>query len=183
MRVLIIRGYDSSASLEETIEVAGKNIKITMVPIGKPILLRKKLKSVLVKYNPANYDYIYLVSMSSCITSILDDKYLGKVCIITPFYLYTKPICQLLKSTPKDFFGCHILMLLSGRMGKFDQRIRVKLAELDDITDNDFFQKKFKNIEITKGVNHYLGEYGVLDIVKKDLEEYVIKLNLVSNYS
>ena len=44
MRVLIIRGYDSSASLEETIEVAGKNIKITMVHGNKD-------KSVPVNYS------------------------------------------------------------------------------------------------------------------------------------
>ncbi len=183
MKVLIIRGYDSSTNMDESIEVAGKSINITMLPIGKPVLLKKKLKSVLAKYNPADYDYIYLVSMSSCITSILDDKLLSKVCLITPFYLRTKPIFQLLKATPKDFFGCYILMFFSGKMGKFDQRIRVKLAELDNITDNNFFQQKFKNIEIIKGVCHFLGEYGVLDIVKKDIEKFILNRNLVSDHS
>ncbi|QLE78533.1 hypothetical protein FLM55_01760 [Francisella sp. Scap27] len=159
--------------MKETIEIYGKAVNITMEPIGKPVNLRKKFKNILSKYHLADYDQIYLVSMSSCMTSIIDKKYFDRVCLITPFYLYTKPVCKLLKAAPKDFFGCHILILLNGRMGTFDKRIRLKLAELDNITDNKYFMKHFENIEVIKGVDHYLGEMGVLDIVKSDISKQI----------
>ena len=173
MKVLVIRGYNSCVSMEDDIEINGRNVNVIMEPIGKPVKLKRKLVSILAKHNPEDYDQIYLVSMSSCMTSLIDEKYLDKVCMITPFYLYTRSVCQLLKSAPKDFFGCHILMLLNGRMGAFDKRIRLKLAELDNITDNKYFMKHFENIEVIKGVDHYLGEIGVLDIVKNDISKQI----------
>ncbi len=107
--------------------------------------------------------------MGSCLTSIVDDKYLDKIVLITPFYLYTKPICRLLKSSPKDFFGCHILMAFNGRMGKFDRRLKVILTELDNITDNKYFMKYFDNMDVIEGLDHSLGENGALRIIEKDL--------------
>ena len=79
MNILIIRGYDSSFSMKETIEIYGKAVNITMEPIGKPVNLRKKFKNILSKYHLADYDQIYLVSMSSCMTSIIDKKYFDRV--------------------------------------------------------------------------------------------------------
>lgn len=173
MNILIVRGYDSSFSMKETIDIYGKAVNITMEPIGKPVNIRKKFKDILSKHHLSDYDQIYLVSMSSCMTSVIDKKYFDKLCLITPFYLYPKPVCKLLKSSLKDFFGCYVLMLLNGRMGAFDNRIRIKLAELDDVTDNKYFTKHFKNIEVIKGVSHYLGEMGVLDIVKSDISKQI----------
>lgn len=60
-------------------------------------------------------------------------------------------------------------MMLSGRMGRFDDRLNIILAELDDITDNRYFQKRFSNTRVIDGVNHYLGEDGALKIIKHDL--------------
>lgn len=173
MNILVFRGYTSSQHSKQIVNINDKDITVTMVPIGKPILVRKKFNKLLSNYNLDNYDHIYLVSMSSCMTSLIDKKFLKKVCLITPFYLYTKPVCKLFKSALKDFFGCHILMALSGRMGVFDSDIRIKLAEFDKTTDNIFFEKKFSQIEIINGVDHYLGELGILDIIKKDLEQNV----------
>lgn len=167
MKILVIRGYDSHEYFEETVEIDGKLANVTIVPIGKPILLRKRLKNIVAQYDFDNYDKIYLISMASCLTSIIDKKYILKIVLVTPFFLYSRPICQLLKSTPKDFFGCHILMAFSGRMGLFDNRLKIILTELDDITDNKFFQKRFTNIEMIKGLNHYLGEDGALKIIQK----------------
>jgi hypothetical protein len=142
-----------------------------MVPIGKPVKLKKKLLSIMLEYDFDSYDQIYVVSMASCITSLVHERHFNKICMITPFFLYTNPVCNLLKSTPKDFFGCHILMMFSGRMGRFDKRLKVILTELDDITDNKYFQKKFTNIDIIKGLNHSLGENGALKIIKDNLSE------------
>ncbi|MFT4694076.1 MAG: hypothetical protein ACI8TE_000975 [Francisella sp.] len=171
MKVLVIRGYDSHEHFEEIVEVNGQTVSVTIVPIGKPIFLRKRLRKIMTEYNFDDYDRIYLISIASCLTSLVDDKHIFKIALITPFFLYSRLICQLLKSTPKDFFGCHILMMFSGRMGRFDKRLKVILTELDDITDNKYFQKKFTNIDIIKGLNHYLGENGALKIIKDDLSE------------
>jgi len=173
MKILVIRGYDSHEYFEEIIKVNEQTVNITIVPIGKPILLRKRLKSIIAEYDFESYDKIYLISMASCLTSIVDERYIPKITLITPFYLYSRPIYQLLKSTPKDFFGCHILMAFSGRMGLFDKRLKLILTELDNITDNKYFQKKFTNIEMIKGLNHNLGEYGALKIIQDDLSRRI----------
>ena len=171
MKILIIRGYDSHEYFEETIEVRGQTANVTIVPIGKPLLLKKRLKKIVSQYDFDDYDKIYLISIASCLTSIIDDKYIPKIALITPFFLYSRPICQLLKSTPKDFFGCHILMAFNGRMGLFDKRLKVILTELDNITDNKYFQKKFTNIKMIKGLGHCLGENGALKIIQNELNE------------
>ena len=175
MKILIIRGYNSFAFIKQVINVNNNDIEITNVPIGKPVRLKNKLQSIISCYNFDDYDQIYLVSMSSCIASLVDEKYFEKICMITPFFLYTRPVCILLKSTPRDFFGCHILMAINGKMGKFDSRIRVKLAEFDNITDNKYFSKKFSNIEMIYGVDHYLGENGALELVKKDIAKLLME--------
>ena len=46
MKVLVVRGYDSHESFDETIYVKMQAISVTIVHIGKPIFL-KKIK----KYN------------------------------------------------------------------------------------------------------------------------------------
>lgn len=171
MNILVIRGYSSENSFKQTIDINNKKIDLTVVHIGKPILVRKRLKQILSEHNFDNYDYIYVVSMSSCITSIIEERHFSKLCMITPFFLHSRSVRILLKSTPKDFFGCHILMLLNGFMGKFDPRIRVMLAELDNITDNKYFEKGFENIQIIKGLGHCLGEDGLLNIIREDLLE------------
>ena len=130
------------------------------------------------KYALDNYDRVYLISMSSCLTSLVEDRHLAKISLITPFYLYTKPICQLLKSSIIDFFGCHILMAFSGRMGLFDQRLKIILTEIDNITDNKYFYKRFKNVKTIKGLEHSLEEYGALKIIKNDLSEDTISTTL-----
>ena len=173
MKILIVRGYDSYEYFEETIDVKGQIVNITIVPIGKPVLLKKKFKQIISQYNFDDYDRIYLISMASCLTSIVDSKYIPKITLITPFFLYSRPICQLLKSSPKDFFGSHILMLFNGRMGLFDKRLKIILTELDIVTDNKYFQKKFMNITIIKGLDHCLGEDGALKIIRSDLGEAV----------
>lgn len=173
MNILVFRGYTSSEYSKEVINIGDESVNVTMVPIGEPRLVRKKFKQLLSKYNLDDYDYIYLVSMSSCMTSIIDKKYFNKLCLITPFYLHLKPIRQLLRVNFKDFLGCHILILLNGRMGVFDKDIRVILAELDEVTDNNFFQEKFEKVEVIKGINHSLEELGVLNIVKNDIKIFL----------
>ena len=169
MKVLVIRGYDSYEYFEETIDIKGEMINVTIVPIGKPVLLKKRLQKIAEGYDFDNYDRIYLISMASCLTSMVDDKHISKIVLITPFYLYAKPVCQLLKSKLKDFFGCYILIACNGRMGLFDNRLKIILTEFDDITDNKYFQKKFTNTTMIKGLNHNLGENGALKIIQKDL--------------
>ena len=88
--------------------------------------------------------------MSSCLASLVEDRHIAKISLITPFYLYTKPICQLLKSSIIDFFGCHILMAFSGRMGLFDQRLKIILTEIDNITDNKYFGSTAINVDLLK---------------------------------
>ena len=173
MKVLIVRGYDSHEYFEEVIHVKGQAINVSIVPIGKPILLKKRLKSIISQYNFGDYDRIYLISMASCLTSIIDERYIPKIALITPFFLYSRPICQLLKSAPKDFFSCHILMVLNGRMGLFDKRLKLILTELDNVTDNKYFEQKFTNIEIIKGLDHSLGENGALKIIQNDISAFV----------
>ena len=169
MKVLVIRGYDSHEHFEEIVEVNGQTVNVTIVPMGKPVLLKKSLKKIIAEYDFDNYDKIYLISMASCLTSIVDDRHIPKISLITPFYLFSKPVCKLLKSKIKDFFGCYILMLFNGRMGLFDNRLKLILTELDDITDNKYFQKKFTNTKMIKGLNHNLGEHGALKIIQDDL--------------
>jgi hypothetical protein len=175
MNILIIRGYKSFEFVKETISISSKDVNVTMVPIGKPVKLKKKLLSIMLEYDFDSYDQIYVVSMASCITSLVPERHIGKVCMITPFFLYTHPVCTLLKSIPKDFFGCHILMAINGKMGRFDNRIRVKLAENDNVTDNKYFSKRFSRVEIIPNVTHCLGEDGVLAIVKDDVAKLLNK--------
>ena len=165
----MLRGYDSHEYFDETLDINGIKANVTIVPIGKPIFLKKKLLSIIDEYNFDDYDAIYVVSMASCITSLIDERHIPKVCMITPFYLYTKSVFNLLFTNLKDYFGCLILIMLNGRMGRFDNRLRVILAELDTVTYNTFYKKKFNNIEIVNGVNHSLGQYGALDIIRDDL--------------
>ena len=171
MKILVIRGYDSHEYFEETFEVNGQAVNVTIVPMGKPVLLKKRLKKIITEYDVNNYDKIYLISMASCLTSIVDDRHISKITLITPFFLYSRPIYHLLKSKFKDFFGCYILIAFSGRMGLFDNRLKLILTELDDVTDNKYFQKKFTNIKMIKGLTHNLGEHGALKIIQNDLSE------------
>lgn len=173
MNVLIVRGYNSFEFVKETISISNTDVNVTMVPIGKPVKLKKKLLGIMLEYDFDSYDQIYVVSMASCITSLLHERHFNKICMITPFFLYTHPVCNLLKSTPKDFFGCHILMAINRKMGKFDDRVRVKLAENDRITDNKYFSKRFNSVETIPNVTHCLGEDGVLEIVKDDMLRFI----------
>jgi len=157
MKILMLRGYDSHEYFDEIIEVNDIKASITIVPIGKPVFIKKKLLSIINKYNFDDYTAIYVISMSSCITSLVDERHIPKICMITPFYLYTRSVSNLLFTKPKDFFGCYILIMLNGRMGRFDNRLRIILAELDTVTYNRFYKKKFNNINIVNGVNHSFG--------------------------
>ena len=56
MKVLVVRGYDSHESFDETIYVKMQAISVTIVHIGKPIFLKKKLKNIMSKYALDNYD-------------------------------------------------------------------------------------------------------------------------------
>lgn len=92
MKVLVIRGYDSHEHFEEIIHLENKKIEVTIVPIGKPILLKKKLKKIISEYDFECYDKIYLISMASCMTSLIDQKHIPKVSLITPFSC-TQSLC------------------------------------------------------------------------------------------
>ncbi len=171
MKILVIRGYKSENFFEHTLDLNGTKAHLTIEPIGEPVLVKKKLLSILAKYNLDEFDHIYTVSMSSCMTSLIDAKYFDKLCMVTPFYLYNRPVFKLLKSRSKfkDFLGCQLLMLLNGRMGSFDDRIRLILAEKDNVTDNRFFKKKFSNLKELSDLDHYLGEEGALKVIEDDL--------------
>ncbi len=45
MNVLVIRGYDSHEYFEEVIEINRQTVNVTIVPIGKPVLLKKSSKN------------------------------------------------------------------------------------------------------------------------------------------
>jgi hypothetical protein len=173
MQVLVLRGYRSKDKSKEIIQIKDISITIELIPLGNPILIRKSMKKILSNHNLNNYDKIYLASMSACATSLIDKKHFHKIILVAPFFLRFKTIYQLVGIHTKDFLSCILLITLNGRMGVLSEDMRVKLAELDDVVNNNYFIKKSNNVEIMDRLDHYLGNFSMLDIVTNDLKKNI----------
>ena len=84
-----------------------------------------------------------------------------------------KTIFKLVRIHPKDFLGSILLIILNGRMGILSENMRVKLAELDDVVNNEYFIRKSNNVEIMNKLDHYLGDFSMLDIITADLTKNI----------
>lgn len=75
LNILVIRGYYSKGDSVEHIDVDGIKVKVTTVALGRPVFVRRKLKRIIDKYKVSadNYDLIYAISMSTGISSLIDE--------------------------------------------------------------------------------------------------------------
>lgn len=64
--------------------------------------------------------------------------------------------------------GAYFLLLMSGKLGKFHEAIRVTLAENDQIVDNKFFESK-GNVSCIKNIGHTLTKE-IVEIIRKDID-------------
>ena len=173
MNVLVLRGYYSKDGGVSYIDFNGLKIKVTTVALGQPVFVKRRLKKIIHKYqiNNQNYDLIYAISMSAGISSLVDEKLYKKLHLITPFFIHHKTMLILRKFKLRKFLGAYFLLLVNGRLGKFDKSIKVTLAEHDNIADNNFFQNTWDDVNLIKDFDHYITAEVVENIIKKDIKE------------
>lgn len=173
LNILIIRGYYSKGDSIEHIEtIEGLKIKIVTAALGRPVFVKRKLKRIIQKYkvNAQNYDLIYAISMSAGISSLIDQELYKKLHLITPFFIHHRTMRVLRKVKIRKLVGAYFLLLMNGRLGKFDKNIKVTLAENDSIVDNEFFQSIWgDNINLIKDIDHTLDKEIIDEIIKKDI--------------
>ncbi|GAB4222564.1 MAG: hypothetical protein Kow0076_4120 [Francisella sp.] len=186
LNVLVIRGYYSKGNSLEYLNINNIEVKVTTVALGRPVLVKRKLQKIINKYKVCEhnrYDLIYAISMSSCISSLVDEKVHKKLHLITPFFLHYKTISVLARFKIRKMLGAYLLLLLNGKLGDFHKDVRVTLAEKDKIVDNKFFACKWSNVNWIKGIDHHLPKEVFEDILVRDINNLINlnQLNLLSS--
>ncbi|AIT10264.1 hypothetical protein LO80_02700 [Candidatus Francisella endociliophora] len=171
LNIIIIRGYYSKGDSVECVNVDGVKVKVTTVALGRPVFVKRKLKRIIHKYNinSGKYDLIYAISMSAGISSLIDEALYEKLHLITPFFIHHKTMRVLRKVRLRKMLGAYFLLLMNGKLGKFNEAIRVTLAEHDNIVDNGFFESTWGSVELLEGIDHTLSKEVVEDVIRKDI--------------
>ncbi|WP_150466434.1 hypothetical protein [Francisella sp. SYW-9] len=172
LNVIIIRGYFSKGDSVVHTVVDGKKVKVTTVALGRPVFVKRKLKRIIDKYkiNRENYDLIYAISMSAGISSLIDEELYKKLHLITPFFIHHKTMRVLRKVRLRKMLGAYFLLFMNGKLGKFNENIKVTLTENDTIVDNKFFESTWGKTNLIKDLDHTLNDEVIEEILKKDIE-------------
>ncbi|MED7818642.1 MULTISPECIES: hypothetical protein [unclassified Francisella] len=172
LNIIIIRGYYSKGDSVEHVNVDGIKVKVTTVALGRPVFVKRKLKRIINKYqiSSENYDLIYAISMSAGISSLIDEELYKKLHLITPFFIHHKTMLVLRKVRLRKMLGAYFLLLMNGKLGKFNKDIRVTLTENDDIVDNKFFESTWGNVNLVRDLDHTLTHEVVEEIIRKDIQ-------------
>ncbi|QIW10466.1 hypothetical protein [Francisella sp. LA112445] len=172
LNIIIIRGYYSKGDSVVHTDFDGIKVKVTTVALGRPVFVKRKLKRIIDKYkiSSENYDLIYAISMSAGISSLIDEELYKKLHLITPFFIHHKTMRVLRKVRLRKMLGAYFLLLMNGKLGKFNQNIKVTLTENDTIVDNKFFESAWGEVNLIKDLDHTLNDEVIEEILKKDIE-------------